>query len=81
MAKKNKVRVAIIGVGNCAAALVQGVEFYRDAAEDAEIPGLMHATVGTAWQIGFSARLSLNQGGHPFQQCQRSEEAEGEEWR
>ena len=42
----NKVRVAIIGVGNCASALVQGVEYYRDAAEDVEIPGLMHATVG-----------------------------------
>jgi hypothetical protein len=31
---KNKVRVAIIGVGNCAAALVQGVEFYKNAADD-----------------------------------------------
>ena len=41
-----KVRVAIIGVGNCAAALVQGVQYYKDAADDAEIPGLMHATVG-----------------------------------
>ncbi|MEN8173605.1 MAG: inositol-3-phosphate synthase [Chloroflexota bacterium] len=44
--KKNKVRVAIIGVGNCAASLVQGVEYYKNASEDAEIPGLMHATVG-----------------------------------
>ncbi len=43
---KNKVKVAIIGVGNCASALVQGVEYYKDAAEDAEIPGLMHATIG-----------------------------------
>jgi myo-inositol-1-phosphate synthase len=43
---KDKVKVAIIGVGNCASALVQGVEYYKDAAEDAEIPGLMHATVG-----------------------------------
>jgi myo-inositol-1-phosphate synthase len=42
----NKVRVAIIGVGNCASSLVQGVQYYRDAADDAEIPGLMHATVG-----------------------------------
>ncbi|MCB9131992.1 MAG: inositol-3-phosphate synthase [Anaerolineales bacterium] len=41
-----KVRVAIIGVGNCAAALVQGVQYYKDAADDAEIPGLMHATLG-----------------------------------
>ncbi len=44
--KSRKVRVAIVGVGNCASSLVQGVEFYRDAADDAEIPGLMHATVG-----------------------------------
>ncbi len=42
----NKVRVAIIGVGNCASALVQGVYYYQNAAEDAEIPGLMHATIG-----------------------------------
>ena len=46
MAKKNKVRVAIIGVGNCASSLIQGVEYYKDAAADAEIPGLMHATIG-----------------------------------
>lgn len=46
MAKRKKVRVAIIGVGNCAAALVQGVEFYKNASPDEEIPGLMHATVG-----------------------------------
>lgn len=45
MARK-KVRVAIIGVGNCANALVQGVYYYQNAADDAEIPGLMHATVG-----------------------------------
>ena len=44
--KKEKVRVAIVGIGNCAAALVQGVEYYRNAALDEEIPGLMHATVG-----------------------------------
>jgi myo-inositol-1-phosphate synthase len=45
MAKK-KVRVALIGVGNCASSLVQGVQFYRDAAEEAIIPGLMHARLG-----------------------------------
>ena len=44
--KSKKVRVAIIGVGNCASSLVQGVQYYRDAPDDAEIPGLMHATVG-----------------------------------
>jgi myo-inositol-1-phosphate synthase len=41
-----KVRVAIIGVGNCASALVQGVCFYRDAAEDDLVPGLMHVNLG-----------------------------------
>ena len=47
MAKKNnKVRVAIIGVGNCASSFIQGVEFYKDAQDDEEIPGLMHATIG-----------------------------------
>ncbi|MGB9377691.1 MAG: inositol-3-phosphate synthase, partial [Mycobacteriales bacterium] len=40
------VRVAIIGVGNCAASLVQGVEYYRDAAKDARVPGLMHVQFG-----------------------------------
>lgn len=41
-----KVRVAIVGVGNCASALVQGVSFYRDASEDETIPGLMHTVLG-----------------------------------
>lgn len=44
--KRNKVRVAIIGIGNCASSLVQGLQYYQDAPADAEIPGLMHATVG-----------------------------------
>jgi myo-inositol-1-phosphate synthase len=43
---KGDIRVAIIGVGNCANSLVQGVEYYKDAALDQEIPGLMHAVVG-----------------------------------
>ena len=47
MAKnRKKVRVAIIGVGNCANALIQGVHYYKNAADDEEIPGLMHATLG-----------------------------------
>ncbi|HJS28638.1 MAG TPA: inositol-3-phosphate synthase [Anaerolineales bacterium] len=47
MAKSDrKVRVAIIGVGNCASSLVQGVQYYRDAPDDVEIPGLMHASLG-----------------------------------
>ena len=40
------VKVAIVGVGNCAASLVQGVEYYRDADESASVPGLMHVRFG-----------------------------------
>ena len=43
---KGDIRVAIVGVGNCANSLVQGVTYYKDAAVDQEIPGLMHAVVG-----------------------------------
>ena len=43
---KGDIRVAIVGVGNCANSLVQGVTYYKDAALDQEIPGLMHAVVG-----------------------------------
>jgi myo-inositol-1-phosphate synthase len=42
----DRVRVAIIGVGNCANALLQGVEYYRDAPEDEFVPGLMHVNLG-----------------------------------
>ena len=45
MASK-KVRVAIIGVGNCASSLVQGIQYYKDAADDALVPGIMHARLG-----------------------------------
>ncbi len=41
-----KVRVAIIGVGNCASSLVQGIQFYKDASENDRIPGLMHVNLG-----------------------------------
>src|SRR2546430_7065650 len=40
------VRVAIVGVGSCASALVQGVHKYRDAAPDEFVPGLMHVDLG-----------------------------------
>src|SRR5438093_858921 len=40
------VRVAIVGVGNCAASLVQGVEFYKDADPKSRVPGLMHVQFG-----------------------------------
>ena len=42
----SKVKVAIIGVGNCASSLVQGVEYYRNASQDELIPGLMHTNLG-----------------------------------
>jgi len=44
--KDHKVRVAIIGVGNCANSLVQGVEFYRNANAADQVPGLMHVDLG-----------------------------------
>ena len=40
------VRVAIVGVGNCATSLVQGVEYYKDADPDSRVPGLMHVQFG-----------------------------------
>lgn len=46
MGAEKKVRVAIIGVGNCASALVQGVYFYRNAKPDDQVPGLMHVVLG-----------------------------------
>ena len=41
-----EVRVAIVGVGNCASSLVQGVQYYQDADENATVPGLMHVKLG-----------------------------------
>lgn len=57
-----KVRAAIIGVGNCASSLVQGVEFYRKAKNDDFIPGLMHVNLG-AYHIGdieFSVAIDID---------------------
>jgi myo-inositol-1-phosphate synthase len=45
-ASKDKVRVAIIGVGNCANSLLQGVEYYKDASSEDSVPGLMHVDLG-----------------------------------
>jgi len=42
----SKINVAIIGVGNCASSLVQGVHYYRDAKEGEFVPGLMHINLG-----------------------------------
>src|ERR1041384_7613695 len=44
--RSDKVRVAIIGVGNCASSLVQGVEYYKDAEPGTFVPGLMHVDLG-----------------------------------
>jgi myo-inositol-1-phosphate synthase len=57
-----KVRVAIIGVGNCANSLIQGVHYYRDAAEHINIPGLMHVNLGGYHisDIEFSAAFDID---------------------
>lgn len=46
MPSSKKVRVAIIGVGNCASALIQGVEYYKNAKPEDQVPGLMHVNLG-----------------------------------
>jgi len=43
---EDKVRVAIIGIGNCANSLLQGLQYYKDAADDHFVPGLMHVNLG-----------------------------------
>jgi myo-inositol-1-phosphate synthase len=59
---KDKIRVAIIGVGNCASSLVQGIEFYRNAKSDDLVPGLMHVELGGyhVRDIEFSAAFDIN---------------------
>jgi myo-inositol-1-phosphate synthase len=42
----DRVRVALVGVGNCASSLLQGVEYYKDAPDDQFVPGLMHVDLG-----------------------------------
>ncbi len=42
----SKVRIAVVGVGNCASSLIQGIEFYRNVASNAPVPGLMHVDLG-----------------------------------
>ncbi len=57
-----KVRVALVGVGNCANALVQGVEFYREASTADFVPGLMHVDLGGYHirDIEFSAAFDID---------------------
>ncbi|MGZ5362135.1 MAG: inositol-3-phosphate synthase, partial [Solirubrobacterales bacterium] len=45
-ARDDKVRVAIVGVGNCASSFVQGVQYYKDADPAEQVPGLMHVDLG-----------------------------------
>ena len=42
----SRIRVAIVGVGNCASSLVQGVTYYKEAPRNAQVPGLMHVELG-----------------------------------
>lgn len=58
----NKVRVAIIGVGNCASSLVQGVHYYQEAKDDDLVPGLMHVNLGGYHirDIEFSAAFDID---------------------
>ncbi len=46
MVKSHKIKVAIIGVGNCASSLIQGIHYYRNAKDDAFVPGVMHVNFG-----------------------------------
>ncbi|NNJ09318.1 inositol-3-phosphate synthase [Chloroflexales bacterium ZM16-3] len=56
-----KIRVAIIGVGNCASSLVQGVQYYKNASETDDVPGLMHVNLGGYHirDIEFSAAFDI----------------------
>lgn len=57
-----KIRVAIVGVGNCASSLVQGVEFYKGAQANERVPGLMHPVLGPYHvnDIEFTAAFDVN---------------------
>src|SRR5437016_5824605 len=60
--QSDKVRVAIIGVGNCASSFVQGVRYYRDADPAERVPGLMHVDLGGyhVRDIEFSAAFDID---------------------
>src|SRR5437764_196861 len=61
-ARAEALRVAVVGVGNCASSFVQGVEFYRDADARESVPGLMHVDVGgdQVGDIEFSAAFDID---------------------
>jgi len=58
----SEIRVGIVGVGNCASALVQGVEYYKNVPDEAEVPGLMHVNFGGyhVRDIKFVAAFEVN---------------------
>jgi myo-inositol-1-phosphate synthase len=60
---KKKVRVAIIGIGNCASSLVQGVHHYKDTPEDSTVPGLMHVNLAGyhVSDIEFTFGIDINE--------------------
>jgi myo-inositol-1-phosphate synthase len=70
---KDKIRVGIIGVGNCASSLVQGIEFYRNASENDLVPGLMHVDLAGyhVRDIEFSAAfdVGVNKVGHDLSEA------------
>jgi myo-inositol-1-phosphate synthase len=61
-ARDDKVRVAIVGVGNCASSFVQGVQYYKDADPAEQVPGLMHVDLGGyhVSEIEFTAAFDID---------------------
>ncbi|UCE96559.1 MAG: inositol-3-phosphate synthase [Candidatus Bathyarchaeota archaeon] len=57
-----EIRVALVGIGNCASALIQGVEYYKNINEDMKVPGLMHVNFGGYYvhNIKFVAAFDVN---------------------
>ena len=66
------IRVAIVGVGNCASSLVQGVQYYQNADASVKVPGLMHVEFGkyhvndVQFVAAFDAFSILPNGRHPM---------------
>jgi myo-inositol-1-phosphate synthase len=63
--EKKQIRIAVVGVGNCASALIQGIEFYREYGRKnppSEILGLMHVDIGgyKPWDIEVGAAFDID---------------------
>ncbi|HKH56587.1 MAG TPA: inositol-3-phosphate synthase, partial [Propionibacteriaceae bacterium] len=56
------IRVAVVGVGNCASSLIQGVQYYRNASPEEDVPGLMHVQFGNyhVSDIAFAAAFDVD---------------------